>query len=125
MCNDREAIRARRQRTWADLTYLEQSIERHQSIFGSIPAHWQRARQLLYRDLRAMAAPAYKATDSAQRLLGTVRKMTVNSQDVLTGLDAVLTGHQRITGQDVSKALSNLGDRPERGRDLGYPTRRL
>jgi len=124
MHNDREAMTARRQRTWADLAFLEATIERHQSIFGTIPAHWRRARQLLYRDLMAMAAPAYKATDSAQKLLGTVRQMTVNSQDVMAKLDNVLTGH-RVTGQDVALALGNVGDRPEREHDLGYPTRRL
>jgi len=122
--NDRNARTARRQRTWADLAFLEATIERHESIFGSIPAHWQRARQLLYRDLMAMAAPAYKATDSAQRLLGTVQRMTVNSKQVQECLDAVLSGH-KVTGQDVALALGNVGDRPEREHDLGYPTRRL
>jgi len=52
--DDKQAIRERRQKVWADLTFLERMAERSKRILGTIPAHWERARDLLYRDLLAL-----------------------------------------------------------------------
>lgn len=54
MDDDKQAIRERRQKTWADLTFLERMTERSRRILGTVPGHWQRARDLLYRDLLAL-----------------------------------------------------------------------
>ena len=54
MDDDERAIRERRQKTWDDLQFLEQMADRSKRFLGTIPAHWQRARDLLYRDLLAL-----------------------------------------------------------------------
>ena len=54
MSDDKQAMRERRQKVWADLQFLERMAARSARILGTIPAHWQRARALLYRDLLAL-----------------------------------------------------------------------
>ena len=51
---EQEATTQRRQKTWADLAFLERAIERSWHLLGTVPGHWQRARALLWRDLRAL-----------------------------------------------------------------------
>jgi len=54
MSDDKQAIRERRLKTWDDLQFLERMAERSRCILGTIPAHWERARALLWRDLLAL-----------------------------------------------------------------------
>ena len=54
MASEQEAVTRRRQKVWADLTFLEQAVERSRQMLGSVPQHWERARALLWRDLRGM-----------------------------------------------------------------------
>lgn len=52
-------VTARRQRRWADLTFLEQAIARQECYLGPCPRHWERARALLWRDFKALAETPY------------------------------------------------------------------
>jgi len=54
MNDDERAIRERRLKVWADLTFLERMAERSRRILGTVPGHWEQARDLLYRDLLAL-----------------------------------------------------------------------
>ena len=121
MCTDQEAMRARRQRIWADLAYLEKMMLRHDSIFDNVPQHWQRARELLWRDLRAMTTPT--CTGSAQRLLGQVQRLTINGPEIEGRIEKMLAGHKAlVTSAYVVDAMRNLG-KPE-GKEIavGNPT---
>ena len=60
---DTQLLTVRRQRAWDDLVYLERCIERHQRYLGFIPAHWQKARKLLLRDIKTWAETPYARTD--------------------------------------------------------------
>jgi len=121
MCTDQEAARARRQRIWADLAHLEKAMLRHDSIFGSVPHHWQRACELLWRDLWAVTAAA--CTSSAQWLLGTVRRLTVNAPEVEARIEKMLDGHQvLVTRTHVETAMRNLGKPEDAEVEVGSPT---
>lgn len=120
MYTDKQAIIMRRQRIWADLAYLEKAILRRESIFGSIPAHWKQARELLWRDLRATIALA--CTDSAQRLLGQVRRLTINGLEVEARIEKMLAGETPITRVHVVHAMRNLGKAPDAEIKVGSPT---
>ena len=61
MANEQETVNQRRQKTWADLAFLERAIERSGHILGTVPGHWQRARALLWRDLRALVGHGQRA----------------------------------------------------------------
>jgi len=61
--SEQEAITKRRQKVWADLTFLEQAVERSRHLLGTVPGHWQRARALLWRDLRALTHRGPGASD--------------------------------------------------------------
>ena len=63
MVSEQESINQRRQKTWADLTFLEQAAERSRQVLGTIPQHWDRARALLWRDLRALTHRGQGASD--------------------------------------------------------------
>jgi len=54
MASEQETVNQRRQKVWADLAFLEQAIERSRQALGAVPAHWDRARALLWRDLLAL-----------------------------------------------------------------------
>ena len=54
MDDDERAIRERRLKVWADLQFLEQMADRSKRFLGTIPAHWEQARDLLWRDLLAL-----------------------------------------------------------------------
>ena len=54
MAGEQETVNQRRQKTWADLAFLERAIERSWHNLGTVPGHWQRARALVWRDLRAL-----------------------------------------------------------------------
>lgn len=121
----------RRQRIWADLAYLEKMMLRYDSVFGFVPTHWQRARELLWRDLQAMTASV--CTASAQRLLGQVQQLTINGPEVEGRIEKMLRGHRvQVSSSQVVHAMRNLGKPPEAevpvGQeseplpDLGYPT---
>ena len=58
---EQEAITKRRQKVWADLTFLEQAVERSRQMLGSVPQHWDRARALLWRDLRALVGQGQRS----------------------------------------------------------------
>ena len=54
MNDNKQAMRERRLKVWADLTFLEKMAERSRRILGTVPAHWEQARKLLWRDLLAL-----------------------------------------------------------------------
>ena len=61
MAGEQETVNQRRQKTWADLAFLERAIERSWHTLGTVPGHWQRARALLWRDLRAIVGHGQRA----------------------------------------------------------------
>lgn len=63
MASEQETVTERRQRVWADLAFLERAIERSRQMLGTVPQHWDRARALLWRDLRALTHRGQRASD--------------------------------------------------------------